>query len=59
MLSGGAKSTGRNSNSAQPINVTLQLDGRVLARTMYQYTANEADRLGKTIGYDTSYNYPK
>jgi hypothetical protein len=48
-----------NSTSVQPINVTLQLDGRTLARTMYSYTVNEADRLGKSIGYDTSYNYPK
>ena len=62
MVSNNSNSSGGNgggSASSQPINVTLRLDGRTLARTLYQYTTNEADRLGKNIGYDTSYNYPK
>lgn len=61
MLSGASNSTGNNSNSSsvQPINVTLQLDGRTLARTMYAYTVNENDRVGTTIGYNSSYNLPK
>lgn len=61
MLSSAAKSTPNNSNNAtaQPINLTVQLDGRTLAIALYQYTTNEADRLGKTIGYNMSYNYPK
>lgn len=58
----GAAPSGSGSGGApspQPINVTLQLDGRTLARTMYSYNVNEADRLGTTIGYDSSYNLPK
>ncbi|MHB1654125.1 MAG: lysozyme family protein [Desulfitobacteriaceae bacterium] len=46
-------------STSQPINVTLQLDGRTLARTTYSYNVNEKDRIGKHIGYDSSYNYPK
>lgn len=60
MNSGGNSSPGGNTSStAQPINVTLQLDGRTLARTMYSYTVNENDRVGTTIGYNSSYNMPK
>ncbi|MDR3542938.1 MAG: hypothetical protein P4L69_18545, partial [Desulfosporosinus sp.] len=61
MLSGASKSSGGSSQStsAQPINVTLKLDGRTLARTLYQYTVNENDRQGTTIGYNSSYNLPK
>ncbi|MDR3586849.1 MAG: hypothetical protein P4L59_16280 [Desulfosporosinus sp.] len=61
MLSGAAKPSngGSNSSSSQPINVTLKLDGRTLARTLYQYTINESDRQGTTIGYNSSYNLPK
>jgi hypothetical protein len=62
MMGKGAAPSGSGSGGApspQPINVTLQLDGRTLARTMYSYNVNEADRLGTTIGYDSSYNLPK
>ncbi len=56
---GNSSSNGTTANTAQPINVTLQLDGRTLARTMYSYTVNENDRIGTTIGYNSSYNLPK
>jgi len=54
-----APSGSGNAASTQPINISLQLDGRTLARTMYAYTVNEADRQGTNIGYDSSYNLPK
>jgi len=50
--------SGSGSPSTQPINVTLQLDGRTLARTMYSYNVNESDRIGNHIGYPSAYNYP-
>lgn len=61
MLSGASNPAGGNSNSAsvQPINVSLQLDGRTLANIIRPYTVNEADRIGKVQGFDSSYNYPK
>ena len=49
----------KSAGSTQPINIALNLDGRTLARTMYAYTVNEADRQGTNIGYDSSYNLPK
>ena len=54
-------SAGGNSGSGQSIiiNLTSKLDGRTLARSSYQYNINETDRIGKNIGYDSSYNYPK
>lgn len=55
-MKGGSNSI---TQAAQPVNITLQLDGRTLARALYSYTINESDRLGKTIGYNLSYNYPK
>ena len=48
-----------SSQSTQPINVTIKLDGRTLAKAMYAYTTNESDRQGRTIGYNSSYNLPK
>lgn len=61
VLNGLAKSTTNTSHSAssQPIYITVQLDGRTVARTLYPYTTNEANRLGKNIGYDISNNYPR
>ncbi|WP_088225613.1 hypothetical protein [Desulfosporosinus sp. FKB] len=56
--SGSAEGNGLNSGT-QPIQVTLTLDGRTLARTLYSYTVNENDRIGKMIGYNSSYNLPK
>ena len=52
-------SSGSGSGSSQPVNVTLQIDGRTLARIMNAYNVNETDRLGTTIGYNSSYNLPK
>ncbi|KLU65729.1 hypothetical protein DEAC_c23590 [Desulfosporosinus acididurans] len=56
--SGSAGGNGQNSG-AQPIQVTIQLDGRTLARTLYSYNVNENDRIGTMIGYNSSYNLPK
>jgi hypothetical protein len=55
--SGGGSSGG--SSMPQTIPVILKVDGRELARTMYQYDVNERDRIGTVQGYDSSYNYPK
>lgn len=54
----GAGSTKKES-PGQPIQVNIDLDGRTLARTLYSYNVNENDRIGKMIGYNSSYNLPK
>jgi len=62
MLTGASNSTGNNNSdasSSRTINVSLQLDGRTLARTLYSYNVNETDRQGTTLGYNSSYNLPK
>jgi hypothetical protein len=50
---------GSSQSGNQPINITLKLDGRTLARATYSYNVNETDRQGAMIGYNSSYNYPK
>ena len=61
MLSNKAKlgETSNVSGGNQPINVTLNLDGRKLARVLYQYNINEESRIGSVQGYNPSFNYAK
>ena len=49
---------GSSQSGSQPINITLKLDGRTLARATYSYNVNETERIGSHIGYPSAFNYP-
>lgn len=61
MMGGHTSANTGTSNQSNPSQqpIIIKLDGRTLARALYSYTVNENDRLGTTIGYNSSYNLPK